>query len=46
MTSMIVDPDLDEAYFVGNEEDNVQQDSESKWTLCFAEIYHLERKSA
>ena len=32
--AMIVDPDLDEAYFIGNEEDNVAQDSESKWTLC------------
>jgi hypothetical protein len=41
---MIVDPDLDEAYFIGNEEDNVAQDSESKWTLCFTEIYHLETK--
>ena len=29
--AMIVDPDLDEAYFIGNEEDNVAQDSESKW---------------
>lgn len=44
--AMIVDPDLDEAYFIGNEEDNVAQDSESKWTLCFTEIYHLKRKSA
>jgi hypothetical protein len=44
--AMIVDPDLDEAYFIGNEEDNVAQDSESKWTLCFTEIYHLETKSA
>jgi hypothetical protein len=44
--AMIVDPDLDEAYFIGNEEDNVAQESESKWTLCFTEIYHLKRKSA
>ena len=44
--AMIVDPDLDEAYFIGNEEDNAAQDSESKWTLCFTEIYHLKRKSA
>ena len=43
---MIMDPDLDEAYFIGNEEDNVAQESESKWTLCFTEIYHLKRKSA
>ena len=43
---MIVDPDLDEAYFIGNEEDKVAQDSESKWTLCLTEIYHLKRKSA
>ena len=44
--AMIVDPNLDEAYFIGNEEDNVAQESESKWTLCFTEIYHLKRKSA
>ena len=44
--AMIVDPDLDEAYFIGNEEDNAAQDSESEWTLCFTEIYHLKRKSA
>jgi hypothetical protein len=24
---MIVDPDLDEAYFIGNEEDNVAQET-------------------
>ena len=44
--AMIVDPDLDEAYFIGNEEDNVARDSESRWTLCFTEMYHLKRKSA
>ena len=44
--AMIVDPALDEAYFIGNEEDNLAQDNESKWTLCFTEIYHLETKSA
>ena len=44
--AIIVDPDLDETYFIGNEEDNVAQDSESKWPLCFTEIYHLETKSA
>ena len=44
--AMIVDPDLDEAYFIGNEEDNVAEESESKLTLCFTEIYRRKRKSA